>query len=88
MSRVMLKSTKWTVRPVKTQISLGICPVWSVFAVRMKHWVLGYPKSTQWRVWSDRADAQADLSLRWAQRSFCWFGHEAAHIDFVCFPEN
>ena len=25
-----------------------------------------------------RADAQADLSLRWAQ-SFCWFCHETAH---------
>ena len=28
--------------------------------------------------WSDLADAQADLSLRWAQRSFCWFCHKAA----------
>ena len=31
----------------------------------------------QWRLWSDCADAQADLSLRWAHRSFCfvvfWF---------------
>ena len=25
----MTKSTKWHVRPAKTQISLGICPVWS-----------------------------------------------------------
>ena len=31
-------------RPAKTQISLGIRPVWSVFAVRMKKaWVLSYP---------------------------------------------
>ena len=29
------------------------------------------------------ADAQADLSLRWAQRSFCWFCHEVAHIQKV-----
>ena len=29
------KPTKWSVRPAKTQISLGICPVWSVFAVRL-----------------------------------------------------
>ena len=29
------------------------------------------------------ADAQADLSLRWAQRSFCWFCHEAAQIGIV-----
>ena len=32
-----------TVRPAKTQISLGIRPVWSVFAVRVtKAWVLSY----------------------------------------------
>ena len=38
-----------------------------VFVVRMKKaWVLSY--------W---ADAQADLSLRWAHRSFCWFCNEA-----------
>ena len=28
MSRLMTKSTKWHVRPAKTQISLGIHPVW------------------------------------------------------------
>ena len=27
-----------------------------------------------------RLDAQADLSLRWAHKSFCWFCHEAARI--------
>ena len=31
-----------------------------------KAWVLTYPLSTQWRFRSDWADAQADLSLRWA----------------------
>ena len=52
-----------------------------VFAVRMKTaWVLSYPLSAQRRLWSDWADAQADLSLRWAYRSFCWFCHEAAHL--------
>ena len=29
MSRLMTKPTNWHVRPAKTQISLGICPVWS-----------------------------------------------------------
>ena len=28
-SRLVTKPTKWPVRPAKTQISLGICPVWS-----------------------------------------------------------
>ena len=52
-----------------------------VFAVRMKKaWVLSYPLSAQRRLWSDWADAQADLSLRWAQ-SLCWFCHEAPHLQ-------
>ena len=34
---------------------------------------LCYPLSAQRRLWSDCADAQADLSLCWAQMSFCWF---------------
>ena len=52
MSCPMTKLTKWHVRPAKTQISLGIRPVWWVFAVRMqKAWVLSYP-----------LNAHADLS--------------------------
>ena len=34
----------------------------------------------QRRLWSDWADAQADLSLCWAHMPFCWFCHEAAHF--------
>ena len=46
-----------------------------VFAVCMKKaWALGYPLSAQWRLWSDWADAQADLSPRWAHSHF---------VDFV-----
>ena len=45
-----------------------------VFAVRMKKpWVLSYPLSTQRSLWSDWANAQADLSLRWAQSHFVGF---------------
>ena len=48
-----------------------------VLPVRMKgHCVLSYPMSAQRRLWSDWTDAQADLGLRWAHRSFCWFCHE------------
>ena len=37
--------------PAKTQIRLGICPVWSVFAVCIKKaWVLSYPLSEQQRL--------------------------------------
>ena len=51
MNRSMTKPTKWPVCPAKTQISLGICPVWSVFAVCMKKaWVFSYSKSAQRRL--------------------------------------
>ena len=70
----MTKSTKWHVCPAKTQISLGFCPVWSVFADCMKKaWAISYPLSAQWLLWSDWADAQADLSLRWAHSHFVGF---------------
>ena len=37
MSRLMTKPTKWHVRPAKTQISLGIRPVWSEFSLCAKY---------------------------------------------------
>ena len=50
-------------------------------AVRMKKpWVLSYPLSVQGRLWSDWADAQADLSLLWAHMPFRWFCHDVAQI--------
>ena len=63
-----------------------------VFAIRMKKaWVLSYPLSAQWRLWSDWADAQADLSLRWAHSHFVGFvmsrltlGKINLAIVFVC----
>ena len=82
MSRLMTKQTKWHVRPAKTQISLSIRPVWSVFTVRMKKaWILSYPLSAQQRLirlircpgWS---------SFRWGHMPFCWFCHEAAQIYY------
>ena len=45
-----------------------------VFAVRMKKgWALSYPLSSQRILWSDWANAQADLSLRWAHCHFVGF---------------
>ena len=46
----------------------------SVFAVRMKEaLVLSYPLSAQRRPWSDWADAQADLNLRWVHSHIVGF---------------
>ena len=58
-----------------------------VFVVRMKKpWDLSYPMSVQRRLWSDWADAQADLSLRWAHMPFCWFCREAQSYDLHLCP--
>ena len=70
LSQRMTKPTKCHMHPAKTQISLGIRPVWSVV-----RWIgsLGTKLSScgQRRLWSAWADAQADLSLRWAHMPFC-----------------
>ena len=72
MSLCMTKPTKWPVRPGKTQISLGIRPVWSESSL-CAQWVAKDPRFLH-------ADAQADLSLHWAHRWFCWFCHAAAQM--------
>ena len=59
------KTNKMSVRPVKTQISLGIRPVWSESSL-CTQWIakdlsLHYADSEDR---SDWVDAQADLSLR------------------------
>ena len=47
----MTNSTPLALCPAKTQISLVICPVGSVFTVHMKlAEALSYPFSTQWRL--------------------------------------
>ena len=64
---LITKLTKWHVRPAKTLISLGIRPVWSESL--LSAWRNIGPLTTYWahsEDWSDLADVQADLSLRWA----------------------
>ena len=68
------KTNKMSVRPAKTQISLGIHAVWS------ESWLSTWRKlgslATHWahsEDWSDWADAQADQSLRWAHTHFVGF---------------
>ena len=64
------------------QRRLGSACLIRVFAFRMKKvWVISYPSSAQRTLWSDCADAQADLSPRWAHMPFCLFCHEAAHFN-------
>ena len=84
----MTKPTKWVCahcRPAKTQISLGICPVWSESLLSIcpvwsesllcTQWVAKDPRflHVDSEDWSDWADAQADLGLRWAHSHFIGF---------------
>ena len=69
------KSKKMACAPSEDSDQPGHPPsLIKVSAVRMKKaWVLSYPLSTQWSLRSDWADAQADLSLRWAHSHFDGF---------------
>ena len=65
------KTNKVVVRPAKTQISLGIRPVWSESSLGALS-VTKRPNDSscgQRRLWSDWADDQTDLGFRWAHRS-------------------
>ena len=84
ISRLVTKPTK-DFAPSEDSDQPGHPPsLMGIFAVRTKKaWVLSYPLSAQRRLWSDWADAQADLSLCWAHSHFvgfvtrrhicCWF---------------
>ena len=57
-----------------------------VFTVRMKKaWTLSYPLSAQRRLWSDSADALADLSLRWAHSHVIGFVTRRLILAFFAF---
>ena len=74
-----------TVRPAKTPISLGIRPVWSESSLCAQWVAKGHIfLHADSEDWSDWADAQADLSLRWAHMPFCWFCPEAAQMLLWC----
>ena len=68
------KTNKMSVRPAKTQISLGIRPVWSESS-QCAQWLAENPRflHADSEDWSDWADAQADLSLRWTPSHFVGF---------------
>ena len=71
LSQTVTKPTKWHVSPAKKDQTGHPPNLVRVFAVRLrKACVLSYPFSAQWRLWSDWADVQAYLSLRWAHIHF------------------
>ena len=77
------KTNKWNVRPAKTWISLGIRPVWSESSLSAWRKLGSLTTHLAYREdWSDWADAQADLSCRWAHMPLCWFCHEVAQTVY------
>ena len=72
--------TFWHVRPTKTQISLHIRAVWSVFIVRTKKNASLVIRNSPVKIQIRLRDAQADLNLRWAHLSIGTFFDVAAPI--------
>ena len=70
----MTKPTKWHVHPAKTQISLGIHPVWSV--QNQQNGVCA-----QWRLRSAWASIQSDQSSRSAWRNLGFLATHWAHSE-------
>ena len=69
-----------SVHLAKTQISLSVRPVWSVFAVRIIRSLATHRVHS--KDWSDRADAQAGQSFRWSYKSFCFVFF--CHVRLTC----
>ena len=78
------KTNEMTVRPAKTQISLGIRPVWSESSLRVK-WVAKDPSLLH--VDSEDSDQPGRMIWIFAPGAhvchFVGFCHEAAHIKFL-----
>ena len=84
-----LRTQRFFMRTAKTLIRLAGCPGWSesslcakviLLVLSVGIWGPNVSSCGQRRLWSDWPAVQADLSLRCAQRSFCWFCHVPAHI--------
>ena len=75
MSRLMAKPTKWHMRPGKSQISLGIRPVWSESS--LSAWRNLGSLATHWvhsEDWSDWADAESLLGTQTILLVLSWGG--------------
>ena len=89
MSHLMTKPTMWLCAQWRLRSAWASASLIRVFAVRMKKaWVLSYPLSAQRRLWSDWADAQADLSLPWAHTHFVGFVMSRLIWGFICIRWN
>ena len=82
LSRFTTKPTKWRVRPAKTQINLGICPVWSESSLstwgKLKSLVIirAHSEASDQTGWMPRLI----WVFAWRKGHFVFFFHEAVHF--------
>ena len=74
----MAEPTKWPVRQAKTQISLGIHPVWSESS--LSAWRNIGPLTTFWAHSEDWSD-WVEIWVFAGRTSFCWFSRAVAQMD-------
>ena len=79
------KTTKMTCEPSEISDQPGHPPILiRIFTMRSNgSYGPNLSSCGQRRLWSNWADAQTDLSLRWAHIPYCWFCHDVAHL--ICF---
>ena len=81
MNQRVTKLTNWHVSLAKTQISLGIHPVWSKSS--LSAWRRLGSLVTHW-VHNEDSDQTGHMPrliwVQWAHMPFCWFCHALAHI--------
>ena len=75
------KTNNVVVRPAKTQISLGIRPVWSVFVVCTKKGWLPIERTAKALMRLGGCPGWSESSLD--AQPHCWFCQEAAHISEI-----
>ena len=78
LSCSMATPTKWPMHPGKTQISLGICPVWSQSS--LSAWRKLGSLATHRAYNKDSDQTKQTLSAL----PFCWFCHAVAHFSSTC----
>ena len=76
LSRIVTKPTKWVFRPAKTQISLGILPVWSESSL-CAQWVAKDPRFLH----ADSKDS--DQIERIPRLIWVFTGHKCHFVGFV-----
>ena len=81
MSRIMTKPTKWSLCPAQTQISQGICQIWSESSLSVWRKLGSIATHLAHSEDSDQTRRMPRLIWVFAEcTSLYWFSHDVAHI--------